>query len=69
MMRTRDHNPPHLHLITAKSEAMIEIATGSVLAGAADRRILMIVTRWIAANRDDLLALWARYNPRGGKEI
>jgi hypothetical protein len=46
-----DHMPPHVHVVYQGYRAKVEIATGSVRAGALPARILRDVHDWIAQRR------------------
>lgn len=62
MMFERDHEPPHVHIITADAAAIWDIRYGRQIAlrGRLTRRETRMITDWIETNRDDLLALWNR---------
>ena len=53
-MYYRDHAQPHFHAIYGDHEALIDIATGAVIAGTLPRRASALVTEWAAARRDGL---------------
>lgn len=59
-----DHLPPHFHVIGPDDEALVEIATQAVWAGALPRRHQREVVAWIAANIATIAAEWNRINPR-----
>jgi len=42
----RDHAPPHFHAIYGEDEAVIEIATGNVMAGGLPKRAAKLVQEW-----------------------
>ena len=60
-----DHRPPHFHLVSATSEAMVAIADLRVIAGALRRGEAAEALEWARANRDLLAREWARLNERG----
>jgi len=51
-----DHGPPHFHAIYGRYDAAIEIATGSVLAGALPPRVSVLVREWGGIYRAELSA-------------
>ena len=61
----REHLPPHFHITSPDTEALVEIATfdlyaGELPRGATDRRAM----EWARANVDQIIAEWNRMNPR-----
>jgi hypothetical protein len=64
VMNTRDHLPPHVHVLFKEEEVVIEIADGAVYAGSIAGHALTAARGWIAANREDLMARWAEYQRR-----
>ena len=58
-----DHNPPHVHVRYAEREALVEIATGNVLAGSVPSKQLARAKKWIADNVAALKEKWADLNP------
>jgi len=61
-----DHNPPHFHLRSPNSKALVDIATLEVIAGKASRRDLAEAKEW-AQKPENLAALvseWRRLNER-----
>lgn len=60
-----DHMPPHFHVVTPDTEALVEIATLVVLKGALPTGwVGRDVAAWSAANKQDIIAEWNRTNPR-----
>ena len=53
-----DHNPPHLHAAHGGHEALFDIQTARVIAGALPRRETRYVVEWIIKNRVDLMKNW-----------
>lgn len=53
-----DHSPPHFHAHYADSEALVEIATLSVIAGKLPPRAMGLVAEWASAHRDELHLAW-----------
>ena len=59
-MYIRDHGVAHFHARHGGREAVIEVATGAVLAGGLDRRQMKLVSEWTELHREDLVAAWER---------
>ena len=59
-MYYRDHAPPHFNAIYGEHEALVEIATGAIIAGALPRRALDLVTEWTTARGAGLTENWER---------
>ena len=59
-----DHLPPHFHVIGPDAEALFDIASQTVIAGALPRGHRKEIVAWIAANIDLIKAEWNRINPR-----
>jgi hypothetical protein len=53
-----DHNPPHFHAYYEGNEALIEIATLSVIAGNLSPRAMGLVAEWTLLHRRELEASW-----------
>lgn len=53
-----DHAPPHFHAYYGGSEALVEIATLSVIAGKLPPRAMGLVAEWASAHRAELEAAW-----------
>jgi hypothetical protein len=53
-----DHAPPHLHAAHGGSEALFDIVTGRVIAGALPRRETRYVVEWMERNRSELVRNW-----------
>lgn len=54
----KDHAPPHFHAIYGEDEAVIEIATGKILAGAIPKRAAKLVQEWAADHQAELQVDW-----------
>lgn len=54
----QQHNTPHIHVVYQDSEAVIEIPTGTVLAGNLPNAKLKLVVAWIEIHQDELMADW-----------
>ncbi|KQO63289.1 MULTISPECIES: DUF4160 domain-containing protein [unclassified Methylobacterium] len=59
-----DHLPPHFHILTPDDEALVEIATLRLLAGALPGKIEREALAWAAENRAAVAAEWNRTNAR-----
>jgi hypothetical protein len=55
-----DHGPPHIHVEYQGHEALIEIATGLVLAGSLPSRALALVRQWRMDHAAELEQNWDR---------
>lgn len=59
-MHWRDHPPPHVHVLYQGLEALIEIETGSIIAGELPPGALRIIKDWIERRRNELHSNWER---------
>jgi Domain of unknown function (DUF4160) len=59
-MYYNDHAPPHFHAEYAGSEALYEISSLRVYAGALPRRAHNLVIEWADLNRAELMSDWER---------
>ncbi|WP_062114090.1 DUF4160 domain-containing protein [Aureimonas sp. AU40] len=57
-----DHNPPHFHILTPNGNALVSIATLSVIRGSIDRKDLRAALDWAGSNQALLQAAWEHYN-------
>lgn len=64
-VRSRDHNPPHFHMIGPDFHALIDIRTLQVIEGTYTRRALAEARAWAAGETETLMAEWRRLNERG----
>src|SRR5688572_30622418 len=55
-----DHGPPHIHVEYQGQEALIDIASGQVLAGSLPNRALALVRQWRVDHATELAQNWAR---------
>jgi Domain of unknown function (DUF4160) len=60
----RDHPPPHFHARYSGDEALVEIATGDVIAGSLPPRATRLVREWAAMHRGELSDNWDRARHR-----
>ena len=63
-VRSRDHNPPHFHVIGADFHATIRIDTLEIMRGRIPNKVFREVADWASGRRDSLLAEWRRLNER-----
>ncbi|MEQ1863241.1 MAG: DUF4160 domain-containing protein [Micropepsaceae bacterium] len=57
-MYFEDHNPPHFHVVAPTQEAVVEIATMTVVTGAMAPARLRVALAWATNNRALLLRKW-----------
>ena len=57
-MYFEDHNPPHFHIVSPTQEAVVEIATLTVIAGTMTSARLRTALAWAAENRQLLIRKW-----------
>jgi hypothetical protein len=57
-----DHNPPHFHVVTPNHEALVGLATLTVLRGEIRRRDLDSALEWVRENRETVAGEWERLN-------
>lgn len=55
---SKEHNPPHIHVIYGENNAIIEIETAKVLEGSIPLWALKIVKEWIILHQQELLEIW-----------
>jgi len=59
---TRDHAPPHFHVLVAEYAATISMRTLQITGGDLPPSVYKLVRRWAIDNRDVLLDAWTRLN-------
>lgn len=57
-----EHNPPHIHAIYNDSVAAISINDGKVLEGYLPQKNLIMVQKWVALHRQELIQIWTTQN-------
>ena len=57
-----EHNPPHIHAIYNDSVAAISINDGEVLEGYLPKKNLIMVQKWVALHRQELIQIWTTQN-------
>lgn len=63
-VRSRDHAPPHFHVIGPEFHALIKIRDLQVLRGRISRKAYVEVLAWAEDREDELMAEWRRLNER-----
>jgi hypothetical protein len=63
-VRSRDHAPPHFHVIGPDFHVLIGIRDLQVIGGTIPRKAYAEAVAWAADHIDDLLAEWCRLNER-----
>lgn len=63
VIRSRDHNPPHFHVVGPGYDAQVGIDPVVVMAGAVPKPVFLQVEAWAIDNRAALVAEWNRVNP------
>jgi hypothetical protein len=63
-LRSRDHNPPHFHMIGPDFHALIDIQTLRVIEGTYERKALAEAVAWAADQTEALMTEWRRLNER-----
>lgn len=63
-MRSRDHNPPHFHMIGPDFHALVDIQTLQVIEGTYERKALAEAVTWAADQTEALMTEWRRLNER-----
>lgn len=61
---SREHPPPHFHVIYAEHEELIEIKTFTTYAGNLPKVQRNKVIEWAKANQDYLMENFKRLNPK-----
>lgn len=54
----REHGRPHFHAVYGEFEAVLDIETGTVIAGQLPRRALALVQEWHDLHKGELLENW-----------
>ncbi len=58
-----DHNPPHVHIMFAEYDAIIDISTRELIEGKFPRNKLKIIIGYIEDNEDYLITTFYERNP------
>ncbi|MGH7204849.1 MAG: DUF4160 domain-containing protein [Nitrospiraceae bacterium] len=54
----REHGRPHFHAVYGEFEAVLDIATGTVISGQLPRRALALIREWYDLHKSELLENW-----------
>jgi hypothetical protein len=55
-----DHEPAHFHAMAGEHEIIVDLASLSVIDGAAPNRMIRRVRTWAAGHRNELALCWDR---------
>ncbi len=61
VMYFRDHNPPHVHVVSPDDHALVAISTAAIFRGALQLRFRARALAYVAEHRNELLARWTEY--------
>jgi hypothetical protein len=59
-MYIRDHGVPHIHAWHGDDRAVVDIASGQLLAGDLQPRQTRLVRTWVELHRAELIEAWER---------
>jgi len=59
-MYIRDHGVAHVHALHGDDRAVVEVATGAILAGTLKPRQASMVREWVELHRAELVEAWRR---------
>lgn len=57
-LRYKEHNPPHIHAITADFDAPFLISSGEIMEGEFPPKATALVKEFIGQYRSELLQMW-----------
>ena len=57
-VRDKEHNPPHIHAITAEYEAPFIIASGELMRGYFPPKAKALVKEFVLLHQSELLKMW-----------
>ena len=60
---SRDHNPPHFHVIYAEHEELIEITGLETYIGSIPKTQRKKVIKWASENQEFIMTQWNNLNP------
>ena len=63
VIRTLDHEPPHVHAFVGEFDASIEIWTGRIIAGKLPSTASSDAVAWVIANSEMLYNAWKDTRP------
>ncbi|MDQ6614514.1 MAG: DUF4160 domain-containing protein [Actinomycetota bacterium] len=59
-MYIRDHGVAHVHALYGGDRAVVDVATGALLAGTLKPRQTSMVREWVELHRTELVEAWQR---------
>ncbi|MGB8364595.1 MAG: DUF4160 domain-containing protein [Rhizomicrobium sp.] len=60
-MYFKDHNPPHIRVVSPDETALVRISDGAVIRGDIDGAVLKRAQAWVAEHRAELFAKWTEF--------
>ena len=57
-----DHNPPHVHILSAEHAAVMSMSNLEITAGFVPRHVYQLARDWAEAHRDELHEAWRQLN-------
>ena len=57
-LRSKEHNPPHIHAITQDFDAPFQISNGEIMDGEFPQKGIAMVKEFILENQAELLKMW-----------
>ena len=57
-LRSKEHNPPHVHAITQDFDAPFSIASGEIIEGVFPPKAMALVKEFILKNQKELEEMW-----------
>lgn len=54
----REHNPPHIHVVSGEHSCMIDIRTGEFVEGNLPKKKKEIIKEWVSLHQEELLFIW-----------
>ena len=60
---SKEHAPPHFHVVTADIDATFSIADGSLLKGSVSKKDQELIEWWYGRYRDKLVRVWNDTRP------
>ena len=55
-----DHNPPHVHVVSADFQALVSISDAAIFRGEIPAKFRGEVLEWISLNREFLMTEWEK---------
>lgn len=57
-LKSKEHNPPHIHAITQEYDAPFSIETGEIMDGVFPRKAKALVKEFILQYQKELMEMW-----------